>query len=200
MQPRRSGSFGFCSWLGLLDILMQYCDLGKLKRRPTELYIAVTDIMDKKNRPEHLKAFCKFFKNEQFGKPRYISGEELDSDEKLYASLIASCAMPGIYPAVIIDGVHCYDGGLWETHPIKPLADSGCTDILVVSLYDREPANATAFRDAGYTVFLVRPEKSFGNFREATVDFDSSHFEYKCTLGYTDALPVVKSMMQRLRK
>ncbi|MDR2898265.1 MAG: patatin-like phospholipase family protein [Spirochaetaceae bacterium] len=200
MQPRRSLSFGMWSWLGLLETMMRYCDFDKLKSNSTELYTAVTGIMNKRNRPEHLKAFFKFFRNEQFGTPRYITKGELSSAEELYAALIASCAMPGVYPAMLIDGVSCYDGGLWEVHPIQPLADAGYTDILVVTLYDREPANVAAFRQAGCNISVVRPEKSFGSFKDATLDFDGSHFDYKFNLGYADALPVAESMMRSLGK
>lgn len=43
----------------------------------------------------------------------------------LIPALMASCAVPGIFPPVMIDGVQMVDGGLGADARIAPLAESG---------------------------------------------------------------------------
>ncbi len=165
-----------------------------MQASPVEMYIAVTDIRAASGRSRHFQAFRYFFSGTRYGTPRYVSKTELKSDADLYRTLLASCAIPGVYPAVEMGGRQYYDGGLWEKHPVKPLADCGCTDIFIASLYDREPENAAQFRSPSCRVHVIRPENSFGDFKTATMDFDGSHFRRKFDLGYADALKVLKKL------
>lgn len=62
-------------------------------------------------------------------------GEEvvLDSGNLIEATL-ASCAIPGVFPPVEIDGIRYVDGGVTDNAPLSVAADKGADTIYVVNV------------------------------------------------------------------
>ncbi len=50
----------------------------------------------------------------------------------LLPALLASAAIPGIFPAVEFDGLHLYDGGLVANVPIRQAVDMGARSVVVL--------------------------------------------------------------------
>lgn len=49
-------------------------------------------------------------------------------------AVAASCAVPGLFPAIDIDGAHYYDGGLVHSIPVGRAIDLGATEIYVLQV------------------------------------------------------------------
>jgi NTE family protein len=52
----------------------------------------------------------------------------------LIPALLASCAVPGLLPPVLIDGRHHLDGGLVDSIPLQRAVDAGATEIFVLQV------------------------------------------------------------------
>lgn len=57
----------------------------------------------------------------------------LDHGE-LYPALAASCAIPGAYPAVAVDGEWYYDGGVADNDPIGRAVEGGAEEVLAITV------------------------------------------------------------------
>lgn len=54
------------------------------------------------------------------------------SEGSLIDPILASCAVPGVFPPVVIDGEHLLDGGLVHSIPVARAAELGATTIYVL--------------------------------------------------------------------
>ena len=52
----------------------------------------------------------------------------------LVDAVLASCAVPGLYPPVAIDGEHFFDGGLVNSIPVSRAVELGATTIYVIQV------------------------------------------------------------------
>jgi NTE family protein len=77
------------------------------------------------------------------GKPHIFSNADF-TEEDGYAAILASCALPIIFPSVTIKGKEYLYGGLVMQTPLQPAVDAGCT---VIHLIHNEPRHAGAASD-----------------------------------------------------
>ena len=52
----------------------------------------------------------------------------------LVEAVLASCAVPGLYPPVAVDGEHYFDGGLVNSIPVSRAVEHGATTIYVIQV------------------------------------------------------------------
>jgi len=64
-------------------------------------------------------------------KPRFSREENL-TDKMWPSSLLASAAIPGVFPPVMIDGVPHVDGGVGMNTPLRPAVDAGATTVHLI--------------------------------------------------------------------
>ena len=107
--------------------------------------------------------------------------------------LLASSAIPAIFPPENIRGQLYIDGGISDNSPIKALKDHDFTDIIIVHLKQNNDSNILKnkiYNDIN--IYELYPKKDLGNFFEGTLNF-SSGFIKKCMhQGYIDALDILK--------
>ena len=75
---------------------------------------------------------CEFYAvvtNLDTGKPEYLSVPRDDKNNKL---LIATCALPFMFPIVMIDGKPYMDGGISDSIPYEKALADGCDRVVVV--------------------------------------------------------------------
>ena len=84
--------------------------------------------------------------------------------------LLASSALPGIYPSVEIDGEMFVDGGAnGDNVPVYPVYHEGMRQIIVVHLSQSDaPENG---RWDGANIYDIYPSEDLGGFLTGTVDF-----------------------------
>lgn len=93
----------------LKNLLLQHFDLAKLRRSPVEIIITAVNIITSQ---------LKFFNN------KVIDIEHV----------LASSAIPILFPWQYIDGVPYWDGGVMANTPILPALERGVKEIIVVLL------------------------------------------------------------------
>ncbi len=90
------------------------------------------------DRAEQLTGFTTF---EQMRLPLSIVATDFNSGRKaifrsgdLTPALLASTAIPGVFPSVVIEGREHMDGGVVDNTPLDVAIDDGARDILAISL------------------------------------------------------------------
>jgi NTE family protein len=105
-----------------------------------------------------------------------------DCDEiTIKKTLLASCALPIVFKPIIINHATYYDGGVLDNHPIKPLIDYGCDDILLIDLFRFRLKRLPHDKDV--TIHTIKPSKSL----RGIMDFSRKHILRRYELGKKDA-------------
>jgi len=105
----RRGYAPFMDTEPLKNHLLEKLDIAKLRRSPIDIIITAVNI---------LKSQLKFFSN------RVLDIEHV----------MASSAIPILFPWQYIDGEPYWDGGIMANTPILPALERGCKEIIVVLL------------------------------------------------------------------
>ena len=63
------------------------------------------------------------------GKPEYFNALE---DDENFQFLRATCAIPGYFPAIMINGTPYFDGGLASPIPVKQALKDGCSKTVII--------------------------------------------------------------------
>ena len=152
------GLFSQAGYAGLIDRIAGNWDE---LRRGIPIYSCVSMIDEK----QHID-----LKLREAGRPEYILLNELGY-KKMKNTVLASSAMPYIYPHRHVRGKLCIDGDFSDKTPYLPLAACGCGRIIVLHLNSVEEASHRRLesdedRVPGTSIKLCHlyPEKSLGNF------------------------------------
>lgn len=112
--------------------------------------------------------------------------------------LLASAALPGIYPSVWLNGEEFVDGGAnGDNVPVYPVYKELPDQIIVVHLSKTEPVEAGQWRNT--EVYDIYPSEDLGGLLTGTIDFSPEHVTGRMKLGYNDALCALNGLAQRLR-
>ena len=111
------------------DLLLTLVDEGTIRQSPRQLKVSVTNWVT--------------------GTVRYFCNTDFEQGRGIQA-ILASAAIPGVFPPVRIDRDIYVDGGLVENTPLNPAIEMGATDIHVVYL-DPKPS-VVQLRGEPYTI------------------------------------------------
>ncbi|WP_300753560.1 patatin-like phospholipase family protein [uncultured Brachyspira sp.] len=155
---------------GIMEIMDKYLYEETIKKM--NIYVSCTNI-------DNLKPY--YFK---------LNNYSLKTIKKI---LLASSAIPAVFPPENIEGILYIDGGISDNSPIRALKNNKFTDIIVVHLKRNSNSNILKNKlDNNLNVYELYPQKNLGNFFEGTLNF-SSNFIKKCMhQGYIDALTLLK--------
>lgn len=106
--------------------------------------------------------------------------------------LLASSAIPLIFPIVQVDKYYYCDGGtpkIGDNVPIAPAYDAGCRNIIVVHLTNEPPTPQKDFPNAN--IIDIFPSQSLGG-TAGTFDFTAEGARTRLLLGYEDGLLELK--------
>ena len=154
---------GICDRKGLCSLIDGNLNLSFIRSCPINLYAACTRISGSSRAVFRLNDY------------------EKDDVLKI---LMASSAIPGVFPAQYIGHEQYYDGGLSDNCPVSALEDESCDEILVVHL--KESRGESVVSKSGCHVTEIFPSESLGRFFSGTLDFSPAHVESCMDLGYTD--------------
>lgn len=161
---------GFVSRDGLVKIINDYINLDIVRNSDRRLYVSTTEYDDLGEREGKVKYFSL----------NYRSGDEIKD------ILLASSALPIIYPPVEIGGKMYRDGGIKDNLPIRPLYIEGIRNFIVVGLSPESKINYDLYPDANF--LFIKPRKSIGDFWDGTLDFTSKGARIRMEIGYMDAI------------
>lgn len=155
------------------------------------------EIMDKYLKEDVIKSINVYAccTNSYSIKPYYFKLKNY-SLNKIKKILLASSAIPILFPPENIQGESYFDGGVSDNSPINALKNEKCTDIIAVHL--KKSVNSNIYKNSlfkGVNIYELYPQKDLGDFFDGTLNF-SSDFIRKCmNQGYIDALDLVKNIM-----
>jgi len=168
---------GFFSREGLTDILVHSHILTGISQETLPCYATCLKIEGK---PEPIR----FLLN------------ELDKEQRLKV-LLASSAIPVVFPMETIDNTRYYDGGFFlggDNVPIQPLYDNGWRKIIAVHLDERP---IPRFSDA--EIIHIYPSDKLGGTLDGMLDFSPEGVDKRCKQGYKDTKVILEEYMKRVR-
>ena len=162
---KRAGE-GVWSRHGLEEIISEYVDLKAISRSEMQVYASCTSV----SRME-----TEFFK---------LNGLPPEEIEKI---LIASSAIPIVFPNQKIDGDVYIDGGVLGKEgnvPVKPLYDAGYRTIIIIYLSERDRIDKSLYY--GADIIEIVPRTGLGSFVDGTLDFSASGAKARLMQGYQE--------------
>ena len=119
------------------------------------------------------------------------------SAKKIEKVLLATSAIPGIFPPVEIDGSMYVDGGLKDNSPITPVYEEGCDLIIVVSLNRFDTIEA---HYPNTKIIQLLPREAQGNFISGTLDFKPEKALQRIKEGYEDTLKMITPFVSSMER
>ncbi|MGR5145155.1 patatin-like phospholipase family protein [Photobacterium alginatilyticum] len=153
---------GVFSRKGLLRIIRDYLDVDKVKQRGMPYYACATQLP--------------FFKAEYFSMQEY-------QQKNIEDILLASSAIPGVFPIQEVEGSDYWDGFIKDNTPIKPVAEEGCNIIIAVMLSRSDLLPVEQYPNC--KIIPIYPQEDPG----AALNFNNS--ADKMQKGYDDAMRVL---------
>lgn len=182
---KRTLTAGLCSRDGLIEIIDKHLNLEQLAGSRIPAYVSISryssdciDCLSEKPQVE------------------YISLSEVSPDDARQF-LLASSAMPYIYPPEIIHGNVYRDGGLADNVPIYPMTSVGADNLIVVKLEPDDKVDTSLYSKFKEVVEII-PSREIGDLFDGTLEFTSRNVMFRMLLGYYDTLRTFGLRMYRL--
>lgn len=182
---KRTLTAGLCSRDGLIEIIDKYLNLEQLAGARIPAYVSISryssdciDCLSEKPQVE------------------YISLSEVSPDDA-GQFLLASSAMPYIYPPEIIHGNVYRDGGLADNVPIYPMTSVGADNLIVVKLEPDDKVDTSLYSKFKEVVEII-PSREIGDLFDGTLEFTNRNVMFRMLLGYYDTLRTFGLRMYRL--
>lgn len=121
------------------------------------------------------------------------------SDEEITKLLLASSAIPWVFPNEEFHGRKYCDGGIpvvGDNVPASPVYDSGVENIIVVHLNQEEVIDKEMF--PGSTIIEIVPREDLGTALTGTMDFSPEGVEKRIQLGYEDTKKVMQPLIDMI--
>lgn len=171
-------NYGLLSRSGLFEIIQNEVDLGKVSNSSISGF-----------------GTCLRMSNR---KVEYFPLNEISAD-RIISILLASSAIPLLFPPETIDGSKYVDGGIGpgsDNLPIQPLYDKGCDTIFVVHLSQDSIIDKDRFSNA--QILEIVPQNNPGR----TLDFSPSGARRRIEEGYNDTIAILKPVfdMENVQK
>lgn len=137
-------------------------------------------------------------------KADYIELTQLNSNEKIRAYLLASSAIPVVFPAETVDETPYWDGGLegeigplrfcGDNVPLRPIYEhTDIRDFLVIHLDGSRRLNEADF--PGAHIVQMNPSKELGNFVTGTLNFFPASAARNIDQGYEDMKNTISQLL-----
>ena len=182
---KRTLTAGLCSRDGLIEIIDKYLNLEQLAVARIPAYVSISryssDCIDCLSEKPHVE---------------YISLSEVSPDDARQF-LLASSAMPYIYPPEIIHGNVYRDGGLADNVPIYPMTSVGADNLIVVKLEPDDKVDTSLYSKFKEVVEII-PSREIGDLFDGTLEFTNRNVMFRMLLGYYDTLRIFGLRMYRL--
>lgn len=122
------------------------------------------------------------------------------SDDEITTLLLATSAIPIIFPNEEFHGKKYCDGGIpvvGDNVPIQPVYDTGVENIIVVHLSQETIIDREQFPNA--RIIEIVPGEDLGDALTGTLDFSPEGASRRLQLGYEDAKRVMQPMIEMIK-
>lgn len=181
---------------GLMEIISKDVDFDKFKFSSVKTYVNTSVAQEKLVFPEKVgdikPNIDKYLDSME---ERYYCLNDLDR-EKIIQVLLASSALPAIYPTVNVDGENMLDGGLTDNVPIRPLIEEAECENLIIVMCGMDYEYDLYLASRAKEIIEIRPSKNIGELLDGTLDFGGRSISFRMQLGFYDTLRVF-DMLER---
>ncbi len=184
-KGRKINFDGLLSREGLTE-LFHKIGIDKLENIKYDFYASAVNISESSKDVNFIKPALDWYDGRKTGVTEYINLKNRDYDfiEKM---LLATTALPIVYPPVEIGGNYYVDGGVNDNLPIHPIYHRGFRKIIAVST-ERINKNLLIKKFPLAEILLIHPSVYLGNLFNGTLNFNSRKLNQMYRLGFNDAL------------
>ncbi len=197
-----SAQTGYCDRDRCVEIIRNGLDFDRLKLSEIRCFAGIAKVQENSYLPDGLiglgKDYMKYPSVSAIKEDVNRSVAEMEAEyhelnkldrDRIIQILLASSAMPVVYPPVIMDGTKYIDGGMVDNVPIRPLIDDAeCKELIVVKLHKSNEYDIYLASRAEQIIEIV-PSKTIGEgLIDGTLDFNAAHVEFRIQLGFYDTL------------
>lgn len=197
MKTKRIPDFNQLAGLGVSLLLRRYIQnrQGIFTREGLDKIIKNSGIIEKINK-DSIPCFATCFNIKMKMTQSFCLNTEFKDD--ITDILLASSAIPVVFPKQKIHSEYYYDGGIplvGDNIPIKPLYELGYRKYIVVHL-GRDDVEYLTKKYRGVMMIHVFPKKNIGDIVDGTLDFEPENAKKRIELGYQD----MKQQIEMLNK
>ncbi|MBR6256231.1 MAG: patatin-like phospholipase family protein [Lachnospiraceae bacterium] len=174
---------GFFSQIGYACLIDQLKDRWQQLQKGMPIYSCVSVLDRPEGGLENID-----LKLREAGRPEYIRLNGLGYNA-MKNVLLASSAIPYVYPHRHVKRMTCIDGDFSDKTPYRPLADSGCDEILILHLNTREEAKGRRLESdedldpvSGRPLYHLYPSETLGAFMLVTKELTQRRMQ----MGFED--------------
>lgn len=196
---------GLFSRSGLRKIIKENLDMGVFDTSEVECYMTGNRIGGKKDMESYTEMFTcpdgsKRYKRYVEGKATYFNLRGF-SEEEREKILLATSAMPVIFPAQKIGTGEYIDGGIADNVPVGPLyVLEKCKMIVVVHITTNDGNKNYAERFPEATILQIRPKNEQGEFFTGILDFTAEGAKRRISQGYNDNIEMFLNIKNGIDK
>ena len=139
--------------------------------------------------------FVTCFSCDSFSVERFLINDYTDNE--IITLLLATSAIPIIFPSEEFHGSKYYDGGIGDNVPVQPIYDTGVEYIIVVHLSRDSFVDRSKYPNA--TIIEIVPSEDLGNMLTGTLDFSADGAASRMALGYEDIKKIMGPMVETIR-
>jgi len=166
--------------------------LENLEGTTLDTYVTVANVTEIPEEERVLKTAMDWYKGRKSGFTQYIHIKKPEANF-IKDILLATSAIPIIYPPEKIGDQYYVDGAINDALPIYPLKKRGVNKIIAISC---ERINPQALkRKYPYSeILLIQPSRYLGNLFNGTLNFDNRKLKDTYYLGYRDVKKAIKKI------
>lgn len=169
---------------GLAKIIDQSLDMSVFDQSDKNCYLSCYKVKEKSN--GILEDRASYFNMREF------------SHEERKSLLLATSAIPFIFPKEKIRDMYLVDGSVKDNVPIEPLCGvEGCDMVLAVHL-NRDSDFIDSGRFPNAHVLEIVPLDGLGGVFSGTLDFKPEHARKRILQGYDEAMPLFSEIVQHM--
>ena len=197
---------GWFSNKGLKEMITKYVDISAVKKKEIVFYVAVSRVKKPAVFYNYIKKFSEknilhkiisaFLINifKWFTEPCYF---KIDHDNVAVVKdiILASAAIPLVFPDIKIKGELYVDGGLKDNVPILPLYNAGFRKILIVDLDAEKNISVYKFPGVKFLRLSLKEESELTSLTD-TFDFTAEDAKIKINQGYGDCMSISDTVLE----
>lgn len=193
LKEKHSGIYCFLRD-GLADIIDKNLQMSVFDKSSINCYMTCRRTQYRKDMDEYEKMYTnpdgtKSIEKYVKGKATYFNMRAFHKDDRKKI-LLATSAMPFIFPKEKINNYYYMDGGSAENLPVEPLYSiEGCRIIIVVHLTTNDGLQKIKKEDYPNAVILeIRPRQEQGGLFAGILDFTAEGAKRRIQQGYDDTI------------
>ena len=176
---------------GFVDLL-DTIGLENLQGTTLDTYVTVANVTAIPESERVLQTATDWYKGRKSGFTQYVHIRKPNA-EFIKKILLATSAIPIIYPPEKIGEQYYVDGAINDALPLYPLNVRGINAIIAISC-DRVNYQALKRKYPYTDILLIQPSRYLGNLFNGTLNFDNKKLRETYYLGYNDVIKAIRKI------